>query len=453
MDHLHTILIVDDQPLNRTLLSGLISGLGYHSVTAGSGAEALGRLDGTIDLIVLDALMPDMDGFELARRVRGDSSTAYLPLLMVTSLGSSDDRLRAVECGVSDFLCKPVDRTELQIRIAALLNLRDAERERRRLTAIVATSGDAILASDCGGIVRTWNPGAERLFGYTAAEIIGKSFLTLVPPEHRDETLKRKARILSGERIGSFDTVRVCGDGTVIDVSVTVSLIDDPSGAITGVSAIYRDITARKQQERQLAEYRRQLEEQTRELCRANRLLRIANDRLAEMATTDSLTGLLNRRAFQERLNQEMERVSRHGSPLSVLLLDIDRFKAFNDAFGHPAGDEALRTIGNLLRRAARAGDTVARFGGEEFVILMPDTDAAGACRLGERFRKKIMAYPWPRRPLTASFGAATAGPAATRETLIADADRALYLAKSAGRNIVTHIDDVAGAALAIPAG
>lgn len=165
---------------------------------------------------------------------------------------------------------------------------------------------------------------------------------------------------------------------------------------------------------------------------------------LEAQATTDGLTGLKNHRAFQEKLAAEFERNRREGLPFSVLLLDVDRFKAYNDAFGHPEGDRVLQAVANILQETARETDFTARYGGEEFVILLPNTDAQGALEAAERFRTAIESQPWKLQPLTASFGASTlqAG-TATAQELVEAADRALYASKSRGRNRVTHADDM----------
>ena len=198
---------------------------------------------------------------------------------------------------------------------------------------------------------------------------------------------------------------------------------------------IYRDVTVR-------VEAQRLNEEQTRRL-------REANDRLAALAATDALTGLPNRRSLQERLFESLEQSVELSQPVSLVLLDVDRFKEFNDAFGHPAGDEVLRALAGLLRHVSRLGDVPARFGGEEFAILLPNTDVTGAHALAERCRRVIERAAWPLRPVTASFGVATLMPPMAQEesaghTLFAAADAAMYRSKALGRNRVTHAEELA---------
>ena len=175
-----------------------------------------------------------------------------------------------------------------------------------------------------------------------------------------------------------------------------------------------------------------------------NEDLAVANTRLESLVTLDGLTGLKNHRAFQEHLEQQWAHAQRHNSHLSLILMDVDRFKQYNDTYGHPAGDDVLKGVGRILAECARAGDFVARYGGEEFVIVLPQTDATAALTVAERFRAGIEQAPWPLREVTASFGVASMSVSIDdRAGLIAEADRALYASKEAGRNRVTHIADV----------
>lgn len=176
------------------------------------------------------------------------------------------------------------------------------------------------------------------------------------------------------------------------------------------------------------------------------------NAQLDALATLDGLTGVKNRRAWENRLTDEVIRSVRYGTALSVLLLDVDRFKQYNDSFGHQAGDEVLRRVGHFLQEQARATDFVARYGGEEFGLILPNTDATGALAMAERLRHCLESASWSERPITASVGVATLAdldaapdpsPTAPQVTLIAAADKALYASKANGRNRVTHARDL----------
>jgi diguanylate cyclase (GGDEF)-like protein len=187
-------------------------------------------------------------------------------------------------------------------------------------------------------------------------------------------------------------------------------------------------------------------EELTVRLEIAERILKVhaqlarQNERLAELASVDELTGTKNRRRFREDLDLLFGQAERLGLPLSLIMLDLDHFKEYNDTFGHPAGDEILCRLGAILRSSLRNHDVVARYGGEEFVVLLPATGANEAVEVAERLRTAIAKRPWPRRAVTASLGVGTIGPhTAGASTLVEQADRALYCSKQTGRNKVTH--------------
>ena len=202
------------------------------------------------------------------------------------------------------------------------------------------------------------------------------------------------------------------------------------------------------QVQRELRALNDQLREQSQQIIEQQQKLEEANLQLHSLATHDGLTKLKNHRAFKEKLDEELERTARYGQPLSLLLLDVDAFKQYNDSFGHPAGDEVLVTLARVLCENSRSADFAARYGGEEFAVLLPNTDKQWALFMAERLRTAIEGTAWPHRAVTASFGAATfqesnhhndAGAA-----LIKAADKALYQSKRTGRNRVTHSEDIA---------
>ena len=206
----------------------------------------------------------------------------------------------------------------------------------------------------------------------------------------------------------------------------------DRGGALVRVAGSVTDITERRRAEETVRDHAVMLEFQKQALEEANR-------RLEALATEDGLTGLKNHRAFQERLAMEVERARRYGIPLSIVMLDVDQFKLYNDSYGHPAGDAVLRAVAACLRASTREADQAARYGGEEFTLILPHTQAADALVVATRCRKAIESAAWPARPVTASFGVATFSPALTDPAaLITAADKALYRSKHEGRNRVS---------------
>jgi len=199
----------------------------------------------------------------------------------------------------------------------------------------------------------------------------------------------------------------------------------------------------RRETEQKMHDYNIVLEFQAQEMERANRELERANAQLATLAATDSLTGLCNRRALSERLTVEIVRARRYDSPMSVLLMDVDEFKQYNDTFGHLAGDIVLQTVGAFLNAHARVTDLAARYGGEEFAVVLPQTNASGALVVAERIRRALQNHAWPLRAVTMSIGICTlSAGTADADALLAAADKALYRSKAAGRNRVTHAAD-----------
>ena len=215
---------------------------------------------------------------------------------------------------------------------------------------------------------------------------------------------------------------------------IIINPVRDSDGKVFRLVGTHMDITERKEIEQQLLATNQSLTESTRQL-------QMANVRLEALATTDGLTGLKNHRAFQDQLHEEIERATRYSTPLSMLMVDVDRFKTYNDTFGHPAGDLVLRKVAEILQSTCRVHDFVARYGGEEFAIILTESDRESAIATAERLREAIEAAPWPSRRVTASFGVATFSPATDDTTsLITQADTALYAAKRNGRNCVTSL-------------
>jgi diguanylate cyclase (GGDEF)-like protein len=204
------------------------------------------------------------------------------------------------------------------------------------------------------------------------------------------------------------------------------------------------ELIARLNVARRILSMQEQLRAHAAQLRELHAALERQNALLAERASTDGLTGLKNRVHFDEALDAALSYSARHGHALSLIMLDVDRFKAYNDEFGHPAGDDVLRSVSDILRRNARREDVVARYGGEEFALVLPSTDTDAARILTERLRLAIAGDQWQRRAVTASFGVTTTRvPVLDAERLIKQADRALYHSKAHGRNCITHYIDL----------
>ncbi len=299
----------------------------------------------------------------------------------------------------------------------------------------------ACFSCDLEGNVFEWNQASERLYGYHAAEAMQKSIFSLIYAAERSDDFRQFFGLI---RRGGFteasEQVQVNRDGQSITVVMEVSEVKGQNGETTALLFACNDITDRKKMERALEgeilkvqEYAVRLEFQQKEL-------EAANAKLELLATTDGLTGLANNRHFRVTLANELERAHRYGADFSVVLMDVDFFKQFNDTYGHLAGDDVLRQVSQVLKSQVREVDLAARYGGEEFVILLPEAGMQAAVQAAERIRAAIEAAPWELRGVTVSVGVATLSMMSPESSdLVQAADDALYAAKRSGRNRVVH--------------
>ncbi len=294
--------------------------------------------------------------------------------------------------------------------------LERASRGNARLAAIVQSADDAVLSLSPDGTILTWNEGAAEMYGYEAGEVAGHNVRRLFSPDRRDEVAALIASVARGEPVKHFETLHETEDGRLLDVSLTCSPIRNTAGEVTGSSVVARDISERKRLE----------------------------DKLAHQALHDALTGLPNRVLFHERLKEALRsasKASRRGTDnhTAVLFVDLDNFKVVNDGLGHAAGDQLLVEVGRRLTECLRAGDTAARFGGDEFTILFNDLASAEAASHAADRILGIMRAPFviDRREVivSASIGIAVSATGSERpDDLLRDADLALYEAKSRGK-------------------
>jgi len=261
------ILIVDDEPKNLTVLEAILDDPGYRLVRAESAEQALlALLADEFALLILDIRMPGVTGFELAQMIKARRKTANVPIIFVTAYYDEDQYLiEGYVTGAVDYVKKPINQPILRSKVRTFAELyrkqRNLEQANRTLAAVVESSDDAIISKDLNGIIATFNRGAERLFRYKAEEVMGKPVTILMPPDRQHEELEILARIRRGERVDHYETVRRRKDGTLVDISLTVSPIIDDQGRIIGASKIARDVTERKLAEAKLRDSERQLQE------------------------------------------------------------------------------------------------------------------------------------------------------------------------------------------------
>ena len=454
------VLVVDDLLPNVKLLEARLSSEYFQVVTAFSGREALEKAyDNPPDIVLLDVMMPQMDGFEACRRLKADPRTCHVPVVMVTALSASEDRVRGLEAGADDFLTKPVRDVALYARIRSLVRLkmladewrlRNATSERFGLPEESRTVQQEIPTDGARLLVIDEMPTLQRLLAQhmkadgVSLEVTSDPAAALAAANERDfdailvNTLMRKsdglrlcAELRSGERTRHTPLMAVLDDGDdarlarAIDIGVTDYLMTpvEPNELIARVRTQIR-------RRRYMAALRHNYE------------------RNMALALTDALTGLYNRRYMEAHLANLSGRSAQPDRSLALLMVDIDNFKQVNDSFGHPVGDKVLKAVAERLQHSVRPFDTVARWGGEEFMVVMPESDLKIGAMVAERLRAKVEQSPVDTGAPTQSVAVTiSVGVAATPldrfdpQSLIKRADEALYAAKEAGRNRVSASD------------
>lgn len=300
-----------------------------------------------------------------------------------------------------------------------------------RFRLIAENGSDVVSLYDLEGRLVYISPSCERVMGFLPEEMPQMAPFATVHPQDLERLQRHFNQLLRGDPVGSIQVRMLHKTGRYLWLEMMWRAVVDEAGQVVQLQVSSRDITESKQNERRLEDLQKKLRLQ-------QNTLQESNTKLTELAAVDGLTQLRNRRAFEERLEDETRRWRRNGGDVSLVLLDIDHFKQYNDTYGHPKGDEVLRNVGNLLR-SLRAADFAARYGGEEFAVILPNTNRAGSLVVAEQLRRAIEDATWEDRQITASIGVASmGGEITTPEQLVDFADRALYRSKQAGRNRVT---------------
>ncbi len=448
------VLVVDDVPANVKLLEARLSAEYFDVVTAMSGREALEICErAECDLVLLDAMMPDMDGFEVCRRLKSNPATLHIPVIMVTALDQPSDRVRGLEAGADDFLTKPIPELALIARVRSLARLKTVTDELRMrvLTShdigIESPEREAVADTGRGGRVLIVD---DRPSSYERIAAMLSQEHELEIETDPNQALFHAADgnydlIIVSLGLENYDALRLCSQVRSLDRTrnLPILAITDPDNnqrMVRGLEIGVNDFLIRPIDKNELlARARTQVRRR-----RYTERLRDNVQMSIEMAITDALTGLFNRRYMESHLGTLVEQAASRGKPLSALVIDIDYFKAINDTHGHDAGDDVLRDFALRIKRSIRGIDLACRYGGEEFVVVMPETDMAVAAMVAERLRRRIAAEPFAINagaktiPVTISIGiAGLRGRDDTAAAMLKRADKALYRAKRDGRNRV----------------
>jgi two-component system, cell cycle response regulator len=445
------VLVVDDVEANVKLLEAKLSSEYFDVLSAYNGRTALQIADSELpDVILLDVMMPRMDGFEVCRRLKANPRTADVPVVMVTALSDVANRLRGLEVGADDFLTKPVNDIALFARVRSLARLKRMMEEWRLREEICGRfAGRDFAATEDTGPAMILIVEEDRFAAARMAETlrsVGHSVTCAAGADAQTLLDSDTELIIVSLSMPSCDPLRVVSQCRANEAfrQLPILLIAEDTDLVRVAKGLV-DLGANDYLMRPVD--RNELVARTGTQIRRKRL----QDRLQQnyqhglsLALTDPLTGLYARRYGEAHLDELIDRVNQDGASAAVMLFDIDHFKRVNDTHGHDAGDDVLRELAARTKHSVRSVDLAARWGGEEFVVVMPETDLANAAAVAERLRLAVANEPFTVKATGAKLGVTISiGVAAAiaggdhRDRLLKRADDALYSAKSAGRNRV----------------
>ncbi|HWO89263.1 MAG TPA: diguanylate cyclase [Gemmatimonadales bacterium] len=475
------VLVADDDAALVSTLTWILKEHGYQVVAVPNGEGLLERLqEERPDLVLLDIMMPRVDGLQLLQRIRAEPGWKDLPVLMVSSMPPEDGTVKSLEIGASDFVAKPFRMKELLARVEA--HLKRGRELRAMKASLMAVTEDLKQSSSIVDILHevTDSLKPDEIYHILSRRVaralgISKCSIVLAQPGDTHGTvvaafenpmlrnlrvdLARYPEIIKALETGRtvivedvladplFEQVRAGWERDRVEIATrsAIALPFRMKEVQTGVLYL-RSVEGEKALTAEDAEFADQvIRAAISALEKAHDFATVVSDRerLEQLASTDALTGCLNRRALIDTLERELDRARRYSLVLTILMVDLDHFKQINDTMGHLVGDTVLRQLGDLLLREVRSVDAVARYGGEEFVVVLPETAVHGAMVFAERMRQRISQYPFgdagtPVR-VTVSIGLASYPDpkVTTPETFLAAADTALYRAKADGRNLV----------------
>ncbi len=449
------ILVVDDVPTNAKLLEARLTADYYDVLVAHDGVEALRIInDEQPDIVLLDVMMPGMNGFEVCRRIKSNPRSQHIPVVMVTALDQTEDRIKGLDAGADDFLTKPVNDIALMARVKSLVRLKAItdELQMRSLTsAILGFENDA----RCQGRQAECESG--RILLVDDDDLSAETIYSALKSRHKVDieknpqaALMRAAEddydlLVVSLSLDNYDGLRLCSQIRSLDRTrhLPILIVVEPgedSRIVRGLDLGVNDYIVRPVDENELIA-------RTRTQLRRKRFAESLRQNLQdsmELAVTDGLTGLHNRRYMESHMKTLVEEAINRGKDLSMLIMDIDFFKSVNDTHGHDVGDEVLVEFSRRLGRGVRSFDLLCRFGGEEFVLVMPETDVYGGMQIGERLRQIVAGRPFSvsapcgKLDITMSIGVGSLHSSNDRpEDILKRADQALYRAKRDGRNRV----------------
>jgi diguanylate cyclase (GGDEF)-like protein/PAS domain S-box-containing protein len=427
------ILIVDDEASVLAVLSHHLTNEGHECTTTTSPLEALRLLKGdNFALLISDLVMPEMSGLDLvreAKKVAPETSVIFITVVLEVNKA-----IEAVRAGADDYVLKPFNLGEISTSVSKVIEKRsfllryrehseelkarveqaasdlaqvnrELQETKEYLENLLHSSLDAILTATAEGRIEFANEGAAQMLGYRQQDFVGMEAAGLcVGGQDELQYIRRVLRETGA--VKNYESELRRKDGSLVPVNMSISVVRNADAQVTAALAVCKDVTEQKQLEQQLK----------------------------EMSIKDSLTGLYNHRHFFDRLEMEIERARRQEHPLSLLLLDIDKFKSYNDTHGHLEGDEVLQAVGSVVKECTRDFvDLGFRYGGDEFTVILPEAEEEQALRIAERIRKKFEEHHFDH--LTLSIGLMAHQKGVSVRTFVQFADTMMYEAKRSGGN------------------
>ncbi len=448
------ILVVDDVPANIKLLEAKLTSEYYDVIPAADGFEAIAKAKAyKPDLILLDVMMPGMDGFEACAKLKKEPELAHIPVVMVTALSDKADRLKGLESGADDFITKPINDTSLFARVKSLIRIKTLLDELRlRDTTGVQMGVDADESNSTISSVE----GAKVLL-VDDDEVQAKQIISKLSETYDAHWVSNPDQVFATAKDGNFDVILISTlllnvDGLRLashiksaeetrNIPILVLVDEDEKNVMLkaldmGISDyLVVPIDKNEMAVRVRTQIRRK---------RYQDALKAQYQKSVSMALTDALTGLYNRHYLNAHLGNMVRYATKNGKNLALMIMDMDHFKQVNDTYGHDAGDMVLKQLAEIITRAARSTDLAARFGGEEFVVLMPETDPAAALGAANRMREIVESTDFviskDGRTIKRTISIGVANLLETGDSadgILKRADEALYIAKNNGRNNV----------------
>ena len=451
------VLIVDDDPTALEALEARLSAEYFEVTTASGGDQALQQMKSDPpDIVLLDVVMPGSDGYAVCESMRSDPGLLHVPVIMLSVKNDPNDIVRGLQAGADDYIAKPLEDVVVLARIRSLVRSKLMMDEFRRREQTSSQLGVLDADEDF--------PDSDVLDGLILviddnADDIGKISLALAS-SYQVTTERDPDRAMAVARDGEFDLIivsltmegsdglRLCSNLRTMEETrqTAILVMTAPDTPDMLVRALEIGVSDHLKKPVNSSEMMARVKTQISRKMYQDRLRANYETSLA-MAVTDSLTGLHNRRYMVSHLDTLMERGRDSGRPVALLIMDIDHFKDVNDTYGHAVGDEVLKEFAERIKRNVRGIDLAVRYGGEEFVVVLPETDLEVTKMVAERLRQNVAEEPFEVSAddgsitVTVSIGGTVYhGSKVTADSLLKRADEALYAAKNQGRNQVVTV-------------